>query len=59
MVVVGDHTPDILMAKHAGVKSVFCTYGFFGKDEVGADYEIDSFPELLSVLARISPELGR
>ncbi len=54
ILVVGDHALDIQMAKQVPVQSVFCNYGFFGKDEVGADYQIDSFPELLAVLARIS-----
>jgi phosphoglycolate phosphatase len=53
ILVVGDHEPDIQMAKNAKVQSVFCNYGFFGKDEIGADYEIDSFPELLRILDQI------
>ena len=53
VLVVGDHSPDITMAKRAGVRSVFCSYGFFGKDEIGADYQIDAFPELVTVLQRI------
>ena len=53
ILVVGDHEPDIQMAKNAKAQSVFCTYGFFGKDKVGADYEIDSFPELLKILDQI------
>jgi len=54
ILVVGDHTPDILMARRAGVRSVFCRYGFFGVDESGADYEIDSFPEILTILTEIA-----
>jgi len=50
ILVVGDHAPDIQMAKQAAVRSVFCNYGFFGKDEIGADYHIDSFPELLEII---------
>ena len=50
VLVVGDHTPDIEMARSAGVRSVFCSYGFSGTDEVGADYRIDSFSELVGVL---------
>ncbi|MGW8178931.1 MAG: HAD family hydrolase, partial [bacterium] len=56
ILVVGDHTPDISMAQRAGVRSVFCSYGFFGVDELGADYTIDSFPDLLVVLAEISSQ---
>lgn len=53
LAVIGDHEPDILMAKEASVKSVFCRYGFFGVDSVGADYAIDSFPQLEKILAEI------
>jgi phosphoglycolate phosphatase len=48
--VIGDHTPDIEMAKNAGVASVYCDYGFFGNDTVGADYHITRFPEILDIL---------
>lgn len=54
ILVVGDHTPDIEMARSAGVRSVFCNYGFFGRDEVGADHCIDSFPELAGILEKCS-----
>lgn len=53
--VVGDHSPDIEMAKRAGVCSVYCNYGFFGIDSVGADISIDSLEELpmaLTVIGR-------
>ncbi|MFB3904123.1 MAG: HAD family hydrolase [Acidobacteriota bacterium] len=53
VLVVGDHTPDIEMARAAGAYSVYCNYGFFGKDRVGADFSINSFPELLDVVRRI------
>jgi len=52
-VMVGDHAPDIEMAKRAGIRSVYCNYGFFGKDTVGADFTIDSFEELVNI-----PELN-
>lgn len=48
--VVGDHYPDIEMAKNAGVRSVYCNYGFFGNDTTGADEHIDRFPEILNLL---------
>jgi len=56
--VVGDHSPDIEMAKRAGVSSVYCNYGFFGDDSVGADLCIDALDELPGVLARLSPIRG-
>lgn len=49
-IMVGDHAPDIEMAKRAGIRSVYCNYGFFGRDTVGADFNIDSFEELLDIL---------
>ncbi|HXK60952.1 MAG TPA: HAD-IA family hydrolase, partial [Acidobacteriota bacterium] len=54
VLMVGDHSPDIEMAHAAGVYSVYCNYGFFGNDRVGADFTIDSFPELIEVVARIN-----
>ncbi len=48
--VVGDHSPDIEMARSAGVRSVYCNYGFFGNDSVGADHHISCFPELLNLV---------
>ncbi len=53
ILVVGDHWPDIEMAKRAGAKSVYCNYGFFGHDTVGADYRIDCFDELPGILAEL------
>ncbi len=53
VLVVGDHTPDIEMAHAASAFSVYCNYGFFGRDQVGADFTINSFPELLEVVRRI------
>jgi hypothetical protein len=53
LLVVGDHSPDIEMAQAAGALSVYCNYGFFGKDQVGANFAIDSFPDLLDVIRRI------
>ena len=51
--VVGDHSPDIEMAKRAGVRSVYCNFGFFGNDSVGADFSIDAWEELPSIVARL------
>jgi phosphoglycolate phosphatase len=52
ILVIGDHSPDIEMAKRSGVRSVYCRYGFFGNDTVGADYEINTFSDLLPVLTQ-------
>ena len=53
LLVVGDHTPDIEMARAAGAVSVYCNYGFFGNDQVGANFSINSFPELVEVVSRV------
>lgn len=58
ILVVGDHAPDIEMARRAGCPSVFCRYGFFGKDEVGADYSIDRFAELEPLVKRLREQEG-
>ncbi|GAB4231629.1 MAG: phosphoglycolate phosphatase [Acidobacteriota bacterium] len=54
ILVVGDHAPDIEMARRAGCPSVFCRYGFFGTDEVGADYTIERFAELPFILETLN-----
>lgn len=53
ILVVGDHSPDIEMARSSGARSVFCRYGFFKEDTTGADYQIDRFEELLTILERL------
>ncbi len=50
--VVGDMPVDILMGARAGVRTCGVTYGNSSREalsEAGADYIIDSFPELLEV----------
>ncbi len=51
--VIGDHSPDIEMAKRAGVTSIYCNYGFFGQDTVGADFTIDGFDQLPKLLEHL------
>ncbi|MBF0198456.1 MAG: HAD family hydrolase, partial [Planctomycetes bacterium] len=46
---VGDMDPDIQMAKAADIKSAYCRFGF-GEKNPGADYEIESFNELLNII---------
>ncbi len=57
ILVVGDHSPDIEMAKAAGARSVYCNYGFFGRDTQGADFTIEQFSELPGIISRM--EKGR
>lgn len=53
LLMVGDHVPDIEMARRAGIRSVYCRYGFFGGSPEGADFYIESFEELANLLERI------
>ncbi|MBR5660751.1 MAG: HAD-IA family hydrolase [Bacteroidales bacterium] len=51
--VVGDMPVDIIMGKGAGVRTCGVTYGNSSRkdlEEVGADYIIDDFPTILSIL---------
>lgn len=51
--VVGDMPVDILMGRSAGTRTCAVTYGNASRDALvasGADYVIDTFPELLSLL---------
>ncbi len=57
VLIVGDHSPDIEMAKAAGARSVYCNYGFFGKDTQGADFTVDQFSELPGIIKTL--EKGR
>jgi phosphoglycolate phosphatase len=54
ILVVGDHAPDIEMAKQTGCHSVFCRYGFFREDRVGADFQIDRFADLVRVIRSLN-----
>ena len=49
-IVIGDHSPDIEMARNAGVSSIYCNYGFFGQDTVCADYSVNQFSEIRKFL---------
>ncbi len=54
-VIVGDSNYDIEAGKRTGVKTIAVTYGY--KDKmflINADYMIDRFDELLTVIDRIS-----
>ncbi len=58
ILVVGDHAPDIEMARAAGTWSAFCRYGFFREDPVGADFQLDSFDQLPAVIRAIAVDAG-
>ena len=47
--VVGDNYTDLECARHAGVRSVFCAYGFGDKGREQAFATISSFDELVGL----------
>ena len=49
---VGDHYTDLRAAEAAGVRGVFCRYGFGRREGAPAAFEIDDFSELAPLLAR-------
>jgi phosphoglycolate phosphatase len=54
MMMIGDHHPDIEVAKATGMNSVFCRFGFSGEKEMGADFSIDHFSELPAILSQLT-----
>jgi phosphoglycolate phosphatase len=52
-VMVGDSSNDVRAGKGAGVVTIGCDYGYGVREELEpADYVINSFPELLEVIAK-------
>ena len=49
---VGDHHTDLRAAEAAGVRGIFCRYGFGRRDDAPAAFEIDAFSELAPLLER-------
>jgi len=49
---VGDHYTDLRAAEAAGVRGIFCRYGFGRRDDAPAAFEIDAFSELAPLLER-------
>lgn len=49
LLMVGDNYTDIHVAKNAGIKSAFFTFGYGIKDEIEPDYVLDSFSQLLNI----------
>lgn len=47
MVMVGDMSPDIVMAKNAEIESIYCQYGLGGADKIGATWQISEFSQIL------------
>ncbi|MFZ0430645.1 MAG: HAD-IA family hydrolase [Acidobacteriota bacterium] len=53
ILIVGDHVPDLEMARRTGAHSVFCRYGFGHLSADGAQFEIDRFSQILDVLEQL------
>lgn len=49
--VVGDHQPDIEMARAAGAACAYCRYGFFGSTALECDYTLDHFGDLKALFS--------
>ncbi len=47
---VGDHHTDLKLAENAGIKSVFCKYGFGRRQDLKSDFDIESIGELKTIL---------
>lgn len=53
--IIGDSNFDIEAGRAAGIRTIAVTYGFRSKEALKqADFMIDSFGELLSVLSKIN-----
>ena len=53
--IIGDSNYDIESGRAAGIKTVAVTYGFRSREVLkDADFIIDSFNELLNVIAQIN-----
>jgi phosphoglycolate phosphatase len=49
LLMVGDNYTDIHVAKNAGIKSAFFTFGYGVRDKIKPDYVLDSFSQLLNI----------
>ncbi len=46
----GDHHTDLAVAENAGMKSIFCEYGFGDRQNLKSDYSIKSFSEIPEII---------
>jgi len=49
LIMVGDNYTDIHVAKNAGIKSAFFTFGYGVQDDIKPDYIFDNFSDLLNI----------
>ena len=55
--IAGDNHTDLNAAKNAGMKSIFCRYGFGIKMDAVSTTEVDHFSELTNYLIKIGDNL--
>jgi phosphoglycolate phosphatase len=48
---IGDHYTDLKAARNAGVKSIFCNYGFGNRKDQNFDFEVSSFGEIARIVS--------
>jgi len=48
---IGDHHTDLKVAENAGVKSIFCNYGFGKRGGLKSDFEVNSFDEIAEFIS--------
>lgn len=56
--VIGDNHTDLNFAKAAGVKSIFCEYGFGTKQDAETSYTVDSFSGCVKLLSTVLTEMS-
>lgn len=50
VIMIGDSDNDILSAKYAGAKSIFCTFGYSENLKAPADFTVNSADEIYSLI---------
>ena len=50
LIMVGDNYTDVHVAKNAGIKSVFLTFGYGVKGDIEPDYIFDNYSQLLTLI---------
>ncbi|MDC7226729.1 MAG: HAD hydrolase-like protein [Spirochaetales bacterium] len=47
---VGDHHTDMKVAGNAGIKSIFCNYGFGNRQGLPSDFDIETFSDVKNII---------
>ena len=48
--IIGDNYTDLDAAKNAGIKSIFCTFGFGNRRDSSSNYSVSNFNEIAGLL---------